>query len=67
MILSKPVIAAVSGYAVAGGMELSLICDMRVVEKSATFGIFNRRFGKFTYGGHVALFGLGKYVCLYPN
>ncbi|XP_033640681.1 probable enoyl-CoA hydratase echA8 [Asterias rubens] len=45
MILSKPVIAAVSGYAVAGGMELSLICDMRVVEKSATFGIFNRRFG----------------------
>jgi enoyl-CoA hydratase len=45
MLLSKPVIAAVSGYAVAGGMELALWCDLRVVEESAVFGIFNRRFG----------------------
>ena len=45
MILSKPVIAAVSGYAVAGGLELALWCDMRVVERSAIFGVFCRRFG----------------------
>lgn len=45
MLLSKPVIAAVSGYAVAGGMELALWCDLRVVERSAVFGIFCRRFG----------------------
>ena len=43
--LSKPVIAAVSGYAVAGGMELALWCDLRVVEETATFGIFCRRWG----------------------
>ncbi len=45
MILSKPVIAAISGYAVAGGLELALWCDLRVVEKSAIFGVFCRRFG----------------------
>ena len=45
MLLSKPVIAAVSGYAVAGGMELALWCDLRVVEQSATFGVFCRRWG----------------------
>ena len=45
MHLSKPVIAAVSGYAVAGGMELALWCDMRVMEKDAIFGVFCRRFG----------------------
>ncbi|MFX1538244.1 MAG: crotonase/enoyl-CoA hydratase family protein [Promethearchaeota archaeon] len=45
MILSKPVIAAVSGYAVAGGLELALWCDLRIVEKSAIFGIFSRRWG----------------------
>lgn len=45
LTLSKPVIAAVSGYAVAGGLELAVWCDMRVVEKSATFGVFCRRWG----------------------
>lgn len=43
--LSKPVIAAVSGYAVAGGLELALWCDLRVVERSAVFGVFCRRWG----------------------
>ncbi len=45
MVLSKPVIGAISGHAVAGGMELSLWCDMRVVEEDAIFGIFCRRWG----------------------
>lgn len=45
MRLSKPVIAAVEGYAVAGGMELALWCDLRVVAEDAVFGIFCRRFG----------------------
>ncbi|MDD3785049.1 MAG: crotonase/enoyl-CoA hydratase family protein [Hydrogenophaga sp.] len=43
--LAKPVIAAVSGAAVAGGMELALWCDMRVMEEDAYFGVFCRRFG----------------------
>ncbi|MFZ5867998.1 MAG: crotonase/enoyl-CoA hydratase family protein [Thermodesulfobacteriota bacterium] len=45
MRLSKPVIAAISGYAVAGGLELALWCDLRVMEETATLGIFCRRFG----------------------
>ena len=45
MLLSKPVIAAVAGHAVAGGLELSLLCDLRVVERSAVFGVFCRRWG----------------------
>ncbi len=45
LLLSKPVIAAVSGAAVAGGMELALWCDMRVMEHDAYFGVYCRRFG----------------------
>ena len=45
MMLKKPVIAAVSGYAVAGGLELALWCDMRVMEETAVFGVFCQRFG----------------------
>ncbi|HEY2297362.1 MAG TPA: crotonase/enoyl-CoA hydratase family protein [Jatrophihabitans sp.] len=62
--LSKPVIAAVSGYAVAGGLELALWCDLRVAESDAVFGVFCRRWGvPLIDGGTVRLprvVGLGR-------
>ena len=56
MLLAKPVIAAVAGYAVAGGLELALWCDLRVVEEDAVFGVFCRRWGvPLVDGGTVRL------------
>ncbi|MFD7444659.1 crotonase/enoyl-CoA hydratase family protein [Streptomyces sp. NPDC059909] len=56
MRLSKPVIAAVSGHAVAGGLELALWCDLRVAEEDAVFGVFCRRWGvPLVDGGTVRL------------
>ena len=64
MVLAKPVIAAVAGHAVAGGLELACWCDLRVVEESAVFGVFCRRFGvPLIDGGTVRLpwiVGLGR-------
>ncbi|WP_051277950.1 crotonase/enoyl-CoA hydratase family protein [Solimonas flava] len=54
--LSKPVIAAVSGYCVAGGLELACWCDLRIADESAVFGVFCRRFGvPLIDGGSVRL------------
>jgi len=62
--LAKPVIAAVAGHAVAGGFELALWCDLRVVEEDAVMGVFNRRWEiPLIDGGTVrlpALVGLGR-------
>jgi enoyl-CoA hydratase len=64
MTLSKPVIAAIDGYAVAGGMELALWCDLRVMEEDATLGVFCRRWGvPLIDGGTVRLpriIGVGR-------
>lgn len=64
MALSKPLIAAVAGYAVAGGLELALLADLRVVEQDAVFGVFCRRWGvPLIDGGTVRLprvVGLGR-------
>ncbi|KAL1858767.1 hypothetical protein Daus18300_009901 [Diaporthe australafricana] len=64
MLTSKPVIAAISGHAVAGGLELSLLADMRVCDTTAVLGVFCRRFGvPLIDGGTVRLpkiVGLGR-------
>jgi enoyl-CoA hydratase len=64
MRLSKPVIAAVAGHAVAGGLELAIWCDLRVVEETATFGVYCRRWGvPLIDGGTVRLpqlIGVGR-------
>jgi len=62
--LSKPVIAAISGYAVAGGLELAVWCDLRVAEEDAVLGVFCRRFGVPLIDGCTVrlprLIGLGR-------
>lgn len=64
MQIKKPVISSVAGYAVAGGLELSLLGDIRVAEEDAVFGVFCRRFGvPLIDGGTVrlqAIIGLGR-------
>jgi enoyl-CoA hydratase len=64
MLPGKPVIAAIEGYAVAGGLELALWCDLRVAAEDAVLGVFNRRFGvPLMDGGNVRLprvVGLGR-------
>jgi enoyl-CoA hydratase len=64
MQLSKPIIAAVAGHAVAGGLELALWCDLRIAEHDAIFGVFCRRWGvPLIDGGTVRLprlVGLGR-------
>lgn len=63
-MFKKPLVAAVSGYAVAGGMELAMMCDLRVMEETAVMGVFCRRFGvPLIDGGTVrlqALVGLSR-------
>lgn len=64
MLLGKPVIAAISGYAVAGGLELALWCDLRVAEEDAVLGVFCRRWGvPLIDGGTIRLpriIGMGR-------
>lgn len=64
MLLGKPVIAAVTGHAVAGGLELALWCDLRIAEEDAVFGVFCRRWGvPLIDGGTVRLprvIGMGR-------
>ncbi|KAF8789684.1 Mevalonyl-coenzyme A hydratase sidH like protein [Argiope bruennichi] len=63
-LLKKPVVASISGYAVAGGFEMALWCDLRVVEETAVMGFFNRRFGLPLLNGSTArlpqLIGLSR-------
>lgn len=64
MVLSKPVIASIAGYAVAGGLELALWCDMRVADEDAVLGVFCRRWGVPLIDGGTArlprVVGLGR-------
>jgi enoyl-CoA hydratase len=64
LALAKPVIAAIAGHAVAGGLELALWCDLRVVEQDATLGVFCRRWGVPLIDGGTArlprIVGLGR-------
>ena len=64
MVLTKPVIAAISGHAVAGGLELALWCDLRVAEEDAVMGVFCRRWGvPLIDGGTIRLprvIGMGR-------
>uniref|UniRef100_A0A182QHY8 Enoyl-CoA hydratase n=1 Tax=Anopheles farauti TaxID=69004 RepID=A0A182QHY8_9DIPT len=63
-MIRKPIVCAISGYCVAGGLELALMCDLRVMEENAVLGFFNRRFGvPLIDGGTVrlpALIGLSR-------
>jgi len=64
IVFTKPIVAAVAGYAVAGGLELALLADMRIAEEGATFGVFCRRWGvPLIDGGTVRLpriVGMGR-------
>ena len=64
MILNKPVIGAIAGYAVAGGLELALWCDMRIVEEDAVMGVFCRRWGvPLIDGGTIACRPMNSGTC----